>query len=730
MKVNSIRALFLYCMLLFTGACFSQSNVIDSLENELKIIPQKDTARVTVLNLLAYHNYRNNPPKSIEYIGQALALADELKFVEGKARGYYIKGAIYMEQGSFHDAIEYLDTATHLYDTIDDIQGIAKCKNVFGVLYSYQGDYKQSLKYYEEALALEKRLGVNTNVSLLYNIGNLYSRTGEHENALLNFRKVLEIEKANKDAQGMLNALNSIGSVYYTQGNYPLSLKYYKESLEVAKNAKDSIGIFQSYINTGNVYRMQNLNGKALKYYNKALGIETAHYNVKNITALKNNIAGVYYDNEEYNAAITNFEESVLLSREIEDAVNLSTALNGLGFVYLEMNKNAKALNYFREANTITLENNLVYDLLDSYHGMTDAYYQMGKYGLALQNGQKLVETSYEHDFLIHKKNAHGLLHKIYKKKLNYEKALEHHELFKILSDSLFNEEKIESITQLEYEYKYKQELESGKNRELKLTKTVKSVNQDLKKTQQNIFKGVIAFLLVTILFGGFVFYLRLRNVKSKIQNITMEQKLLRSQMTPHFIFNSMAVLQGMILNKEDGKAVSYLSKFSRLLRITLENSRDKTVQLGQELVAVRNYLELLNVEEEASYAYTLIVDEQIDLEKFKVSPMLIQPFVENAIEHAFVNQKYGRKIDINLKLEGKSLICTIKDNGIGILASSKNKNQNKNSLSTTITSERLKILSRDFKMQGSVTIEDRKNYNEQGTIVTLYIPYKNELKQ
>jgi len=202
--------------------------------------------------------------------------------------------------------------------------------------------------------------------------------------------------------------------------------------------------------------------------------------------------------------------------------------------------------------------------------------------------------------------------------------------------------------------------------------------------------------------------------------------------MTPHFVFNSLSVLQGMILNKENKNANSYLSKFSKLLRITLENSRDKTVSLAQELIAIENYLDLQNLEANQSYQYTVSVDDKIDKSLFEIPPMLIQPFVENAIEHGFKNKNENKKIDIQLKYSNKELICTITDNGIGIDAQKtvsridkQNEKENKKSLSTTITSERLQMLSKEFKLNGSITIEDRQKYNEQGTLVTLLIPYK-----
>jgi len=166
----------------------------------------------------------------------------------------------------------------------------------------------------------------------------------------------------------------------------------------------------------------------------------------------------------------------------------------------------------------------------------------------------------------------------------------------------------------------------------------------------------------------------------------------------------------------------------SKLLRITLENSRDKMVPLRQELAAMENYLDLQNLEVHQPYEYTVLVDETIDTSVFEIPPMLIQPFIENSIEHGFKNKNENKKIDIQLKYSNKELICTITDNGIGIDAQKENQKVDKKSLATTITSERLKMLSKDFKIKGAIKIEDRQKYKEQGTLVTLVIPYKTQL--
>ncbi|MGH1386967.1 histidine kinase, partial [Kordia sp.] len=129
---------------------------------------------------------------------------------------------------------------------------------------------------------------------------------------------------------------------------------------------------------------------------------------------------------------------------------------------------------------------------------------------------------------------------------------------FKTLNDSLLSKDVNKKIIKSEYEYKYKQEIASANQRELRLTKEVETTSQDLENSKQNLLLGVIAFLLVTLVLAAIIFFLRLRHVKAKNKNILTEQKLLRSQMTPHFIFNALSVLQGIILNKEQKKSLSY----------------------------------------------------------------------------------------------------------------------------------------------------------------------------
>lgn len=720
--------ILLSVFLLFSTTILSQNNKIDSLKIELQNHKEKDTTRVNLLNALAFSYFNKDMPKTIEYLDEADSIAQVIHFKKGKARSIYIRGITEAIQANFDQALHYYNKALELYESIDFKKGIANCYNAMGITFKNMGQLRKSISYFEKAITIEEEIGSDNLSASLINLGSAYQDLGELNKAISPLKKALSIAKADGNEQRIAYSLNNLGTIYTDKGNYPLALEYYKKSLYINEKLGDSLGIANHLDNIGGIYQAQKDYDKAMYYYEITLEIHKRTNRKQRISGLLNDIGIIHEENGDYKKALNHYIEALGICKEIDAKGDIPYILNNIGTVYLALKDYGTAKQYLTMAkkNSIAIENKKA--LCDAHIGLARTYVSQKAYDSALSDAIEAKKISKKSGYLKQQKEASEILSKIYKATGNYKNALENHQQFKILNDSLFNKESIEKIAQLEYEYKYKQALDSASIRELRLTKTVQATSQDLEKSQRNLFLGVIGFLVTAIVLGGIIFFLKLRHEKAKTQNIAIEQKLLRSQMTPHFIFNSLSVLQGMILNKEDKKSVFYLSKFSKLLRITLENSRDKLVPLNQELEAVNNYLELQNLEASQSYDYTILVDKNIDETVFKIPPMLIQPFIENAIEHAFEDSKENRKIDIQLKYINDKLICTITDNGIGIDTENGHKRKDKKSLATTITTERLKMLSKDFNIEGSVNIEDRNKYNEQGTIVTLVIPYKKDI--
>ena len=139
--------------------------------------------------------------------------------------------------------------------------------------------------------------------------------------------------------------------------------------------------------------------------------------------------------------------------------------------------------------------------------------------------------------------------------------------------------------------------------------------------------------MLLVITIGGFYFY-RQRRVIAQQREKLLEQKLLQMQLNPHFIFNSLQAIQDYIYSNNEKEASQYLSKFARLMRLTLENSRHENIVLKKEIEGLNNYLALQKLRMGSKLQYTIAVADDIDTGFTEIPPMLIQPFVENAVEH------------------------------------------------------------------------------------------------
>ncbi|RLD57247.1 MAG: hypothetical protein DRJ05_10000, partial [Bacteroidetes bacterium] len=212
-------------------------------------------------------------------------------------------------------------------------------------------------------------------------------------------------------------------------------------------------------------------------------------------------------------------------------------------------------------------------------------------------------------------------------------------------------------------------------------------------------------------------------------QLFELEQKTLRLQMNPHFIFNSLNSIQSYIINHKAELAVGYLSKFSKLMRLILANSGSKFIVLKEELRALNYYLELEKLRFDNKFEYHIHIDKNIEEDFMSIPPMIIQPYVENAIIHGLINKPRKGKIDIRFTLNNESICCKVTDNGIGrekAMQLSRNSGIIKKSQGMMITKSRLETLNKQYNEEFSVEIIDLKDEkgNATGTEVKLIIHF------
>lgn len=239
-------------------------------------------------------------------------------------------------------------------------------------------------------------------------------------------------------------------------------------------------------------------------------------------------------------------------------------------------------------------------------------------------------------------------------------------------------------------------------------------------------------FYILMALFVIFVIVMiviyRVRELNLQSKSAQLEQRFLRSQMNPHFIFNSLGAIQNYIFKNEPLEAATYLSDFSNLVRKILNNSRQDLIPLEEEVETLKQYLELQKLRFNEKFDYELIVDKQLSESDYRLPPMLAQPFIENSIEHAFKGMKEKGLIKICFELKENNIRLICQDNGMGIKAALEEKKENvkkHQSLATKITHDRIRVISKVYKAKINLNIQDLKEIDssKNGTQVIIEIP-------
>ncbi|MEM9024827.1 MAG: histidine kinase, partial [Bacteroidota bacterium] len=237
---------------------------------------------------------------------------------------------------------------------------------------------------------------------------------------------------------------------------------------------------------------------------------------------------------------------------------------------------------------------------------------------------------------------------------------------------------------------------------------------------------------------GAFVFLLWvsirlwMRNFKHRTlletEKLKAEQKALRAQMNPHFMFNAMTSIQQLVYNNDKVFAISNMARYAKLMRKVLDHSEREWISLSEELETLDLYIQLEALRFEGKLDYALDVDPAVDPDDQHLPPMLLQPFVENAIKHGLLSRKTrGGRLRLRFAIENQALRCTIEDNGVG-RARARELKANQSSLhqsfSTRATDQRIAMLNLQHHQQIRLTVTDLTDANNQptGTRVDVYL--------
>ncbi|MDX1462722.1 MAG: histidine kinase, partial [Marinirhabdus sp.] len=436
------------------------------------------------------------------------------------------------------------------------------------------------------------------------------------------------------------------------------------------------------------------------------------------------NIANEYFELGKYDEA---FQYYTAARKSIDQNPNpraLGEWYNNMGAYYNEREYPAQALQNWELAVTTFESIGDKFGLADTYLHLAAYHRDQSNYAQALTSAQQALALANETQVLEQRVVAERLLSEIYEQNGNTEQALLHYKKFSTTKDSLVaqndNRKAVEAAMNYEFEKKELLQKEASEKRELLLREEAKSTNLKI------MFGGLIVLLLFGI---GFLIYNRYQLKKTltlQKELAEYEQKALHLQMNPHFVFNCLGSISSFIVQNGTDSAIKYLSKFSKLMRLTLEYSKETLIPIDKEIESLQNYLELEQLRFNNKFNFEITKDPAIE-DDVGLPPLLIQPFIENAIIHGVIPKKEQGSILIAFDISDDSLNCTITDNGIGINQSKKNKENlvlAHKSMALDIIKKRLEMIAEATSTETQIHIEElMEGRTITGTKVQVQLP-------
>ncbi|MEO8146499.1 MAG: tetratricopeptide repeat protein [Bacteroidia bacterium] len=699
---------FLIYILLITGSLltimssFAQKEgkeKIDSIISVLKI-QREDTAKANTFNALAFEFRNSNPDTGIYFAEKALSISKKLDYKIGIADAQLTVGIAQSNIGKYEDALKSLIDALAAYNQLLISENArykstllnkkARVYNIIGINYFSQSDYPNALEYYFKSLKIRETLGDQKGLSENYNnIGTIYSTLSDYLRALEYYFKSLKIKEVLGDKKGIAKVYMNIGAIYFVQTDsdfvkqqlvpserYPMAVKYYLKSLNIREAIDDKQGMSMCYINIGEAY------ADFFAEDSLHLGLNVPPDSTFGVMASSNKALFINHL-ALLDSSLVLQRKALAINNELDDIFNSTYSLLGIGQVYFLEKKYKEAIRWFHQS--FSAADNI--DALDE------------------------------------KKEAAKHLSDSYKKLKDFENAMTWHETYTALKDSVFNEEKTHDITRKEMNYEFDKKVVATKAEQDKKDALAKAEIKRQTLIRNSTFGGVgivgiFSFLLVRSVN-------RRRKTSFEKQVSEVEMTALRSQMNPHFIFNSLHSINNYVLNNDKKNASDYLGKFSKLMRLILENSREQEVPLEKDLLTLELYMELEAMRFENKFSYKIEVADDLDPENTLVPPMILQPFVENSILHGLQHKESEGKIVISVKKENDMIVCTVEDNGVGrekaMEMKEKTSTHKGESLGMKITNARIDIINKIKKAKASVNLTDLS----EGMRVEVKLPFE-----
>jgi tetratricopeptide (TPR) repeat protein len=481
--------------------------------------------------------------------------------------------------------------------------------------------------------------------------------------------------------ESICDTYTGMAEMYQAWGRTGMISGIVRISLQMARKVSYSKGEAESLLLYGDALLANQNVREALAAFNEAGKIYRDMDNLPGQALVAKHVGNYYETNGFFNKAIDEYNEAMRIYQVFEMPADRAGLLERTAALKFRMGNPPGAKRAYFEALVVADSLGLTDLQAKCHQGLADVYVLSGDTAMA---------------FVHYKHYSH-------------------------LKDTLFNIAVSRHLAGLEADY-----MAGEQQQRMLLLQAENELNALRAIRFRAILFGLAGFVLVLVFVIGL--YVRIFRLRALQATAEIRQKLLRSQLNPHFIYNALGSIQNHIINDEPAIAAGLLAKFSKLMRNILKSSIEENISLSDELAIVGNYLELQKVRHAGKFAYSIVTEGIPEPELVFLPSMLTQPFIENAIEHGVRHLRSGGYIRVSYKCGKREMKICIEDNGVGREKAAElrlKSDQNHRSLATSITQERIKILNRKFRPKITMEVTDLidEKGNAVGTRVEFGVP-------
>ncbi|PWT78154.1 MAG: hypothetical protein C5B59_02370 [Bacteroidetes bacterium] len=653
---------------------FPPDVIPDSISHYAKLAYEESCSKgyelgeaMAILHLGVSDIYRQNFISAEESLRKSMKMCEAIHNSKGIAWSYLWLGQALYSENDFFNSLLFFKKSLPYLQNLNDWEGEGKVGAWLGFLFAIMGEYDSSFNYCLKSLRVRQKMSDHSCAAASFtNIGHLFRIAGDNEDAL----------------------------------------DYYLQGLEYAR--KKGVNLANSgwnYFNEpiGTMYRLMGKTDSSLLYLKYAVKMDPDNQ------LIKVSLGESYFAIKQYDSALAIFLEPVEFYRKGNNKWDLMRVLLDASKTYYAKNNMPLALKYARDGLFMAQQANVRTSMVVGYDILSKIYKQLNKDDSAYFFMHKYMEIK---DSLTNKQFLWRL--SMYKNQSEYEK-------------------KLDEITFLDRDNKIKEI-------ELKNASTMKWI----------LIAGLFAMASL-----GFISYrnLSLKRKNEKLKQTQLENELdmqrlesekkhadlinktveleiqaLRAQMRPHFVFNSLNSINRFILQNNPVQASEYLTKFSKLIRMILQYSKATLVSLADELESLELYLDLEALRFDYHFEYKISISDNIDTLRVKVPPLILQPFVENAIWHGLMHKKSKGRLDIDISIEDDWLYLIVTDNGVGRAKAAAIRDElpiKHESMGLRITADRIAMIQATNGSKSTITTNDLVNADGSpaGTEVIIKIP-------